>query len=145
MPRYPAAPRDRRITLAALPVLTSPVRVRISLWILAAIFTIAGILHFTIPDSYTRVVPRWLPAPRLLVYVSGAFQVLGGVGLLIPALRWAAGWGLIALLIAVFPANIQMLQAARAADAPAWGQLLLWLRLPLQPLLMWWVYRSAIA
>jgi len=89
-------------------------------------------------------VPRWLPAPRLLVYVSGVFEMLGGIGLLVPWVRRWAAWGLIALLIAVFPANIQMLQAAHAASASAWTQALLWLRLPLQPLLMWWVYRSAI-
>ncbi len=88
--------------------------------------------------------PRWLPAPRLLVYVSGVFEMLGGIGLLVPWVRRWAAWGLIALLIAVFPANIQMLQAAHAAAASGWTQALLWLRLPLQPLLMWWVYRSAI-
>lgn len=120
-------------------------RKRISLWILAAIFVIAGMLHFVAPDSYTRIVPKWLPAARLLVYVSAAFEVLGGAGLLVPPVRRAAGWGLIALLVAVFPANIQMLQMARVAGTSGLGQLLLWLRLPLQPLLMWWVYRSAVA
>lgn len=128
-----------------MPLIATPFRIRVSLWVLATVFVVAGALHFAVPDSYTRIVPKWLPAPRLLVYVSGAFELLGGVGLLIPQLRSAAGWGLIALLVAVFPANIQMLQAARSAGAPFWGQLLLWLRLPLQPLLMWWVYRAAIA
>lgn len=131
------------------PLSPSPSRARsgarISVWILAAIFVAAGTLHFVIPGSYTRIVPRWLPAPRLLVYVSGAFELLGGIGLLVtPVRRWAA-WGIILLLIAVFPANIQMLQMAHAAGASAWAQTLLWLRLPLQPLLMWWVYRAAIA
>lgn len=120
-------------------------RASVSLWILAAIFITAGALHFIAPDSYTRIVPRWLPAPRILVYVSGAFELLGGLGLLIRPLRKFAAWGLIALLIAVFPANIQMLQSAHATGALGWAQLLLWLRLPLQPLLMWWVYRTAIA
>ncbi len=118
---------------------------RVSLWILAALFVVAGVLHFVIPDSYTRIVPRWLPAPRLLVYVSGVFEMLGGAGLLVPRVRRPAAWGLIALLIAVFPANIHMLQAAHAAGGPTLAQTLLWIRLPLQPLLMWWVYRSAIA
>lgn len=120
-------------------------RTRVSLWILAAIFIIAGALHFVTPDSYTRIVPHWLPAPKILVYVSGAFELLGGLGLLVRPLRKVAAWGLIALLVAVFPANIQMLQSAHAAGASGWAQLLLWLRLPLQPLLIWWVYRTALA
>ncbi|MGI8508055.1 MAG: DoxX family protein [Gemmatimonadaceae bacterium] len=118
---------------------------RVSLWILVAIFTIAGVLHFIAPDSYTRIVPRWLPAPKVLVYVSGAFELLGGLGLLVRPLRRVAAWGLIALLVAVFPANIHMLQSAYAAGASGWAQILLWFRLPLQPLLMWWVYRTALA
>lgn len=120
-------------------------RARVLLWILAAIFTIAGAMHFIAPDSYTRIVPRWLPVPKILVYVSGAFELLGGLGLLVRPLRKVAAWGLITLLVAVFPANIQMLQSAHAAGASGWAQLILWLRLPLQPLLMWWVYRSANA
>lgn len=122
-----------------------PTRARVSLWILAAIFISAGTLHFIAPDSYTRIVPRWLPKPRMLVYVSGAFELLGGLGLLVRPLRKVAARGLIALLVAVFPANIQMLQSAHATGASGGAQLLLWLRLPLQPLLMWWVYRTAIA
>ncbi|MGI8548138.1 MAG: DoxX family protein [Gemmatimonadaceae bacterium] len=135
--------------MAAIPAPLSSTRARngarVSLWILAALFVVAGVLHFVIPDSYTRIVPRWLPAPRLLVYVSGVFEMLGGVGLLISPVRRPAAWGLIALLIAVLPANIQMLEAAHVAGASALAQTLLWFRLPLQPLLMWWVYRSAIA
>jgi uncharacterized membrane protein len=75
------------------------------------------------------------------VAISGACEIAGGLGLLVPRVRQAAGVGLIALLIAVFPANIQMLLDARAEGAVRWMQVLLWLRLPLQPLLMGWVWR----
>ncbi len=86
--------------------------------------------------------PDGLPRPLELVYLSGVFEVLGGLGLLIPRLRTAAGWGLIALLVAVFPANVHMLiHADRFPMFPYW---LLWIRLPLQGLLIAWVWWTAI-
>jgi uncharacterized membrane protein len=109
---------------------------------LAAVFLIAGVLHFAIPGSYARIMPPWLPHPRALVLLSGAFQVAGGLGVLHPRTRRAAGWGLILLLLAVWPANFQMLHNARASGAPAAAQALLVLRLPLQLLLIGWVWRS---
>jgi uncharacterized membrane protein len=116
----------------------------LSLIVLAAIFVVAGALHFVIPNAYARIMPPWLPAHIPLVYASGVFEILGGVGILIPAVRVAAGWGLIALLIAVFPANIQMLQTAIAQGQSLPWRLALIARLPLQPLLMFWVYQSAV-
>ena len=82
--------------------------------------------------------PPYLPAPRLLVAISGAAEIAGGLGLLIHRLRPAAGWGLIALMIAVFPANIYMAVVADrfAAVGPAW---VWWARVPLQVVLVWWV------
>ena len=112
--------------------------------LLATLFVLVGVLHFVVPGVFERIVPRWLPAPRTLVYLSGVAEIAGGLGLLLPATRTAAAWGLIALLAAVFPANVQMLLDARAAHAAWWWQAALWLRLPLQPLLMWWVYAVAI-
>ncbi len=89
--------------------------------------------------------PRWLPAHRALVYVSGAAELAGAAGLLLPTLRPLAGWGLIALLVAVLPANVQMLQDARANPrTPGWAHVALWVRLPLQLLLMWWVWAAAV-
>lgn len=114
-----------------------------SLWLLAGLFAVAGTLHFIIPKKYIQIVPRSLPWRSALVIVSGACELLGAVGLLVPATRQAAGWGLIVLLAAVFPANVKMLQDAQASEAPGWRRLLLWLRLPLQPLLMGWVFRVA--
>jgi uncharacterized membrane protein len=81
-----------------------------SLYLLAALFVGAGLLHFLHPETYLRIMPPALPAPRLLVLLSGVAEMAGGLGLLLPATRrWAAS-GLLALLLAVFPANIYMLQ-----------------------------------
>ena len=97
-------------------------------------------LHFVRPAIFERIVPPALPAPHLLVLLSGAAEVAGGLGLLLPATRRAAGWGLLALLVAVFPANVYMVGLASALHLPAW---VLWARLPLQPLLLWAVWRAA--
>lgn len=104
---------------------------------------VAGVLHFVRPATYERIIPPGLPWPAALVYVSGLAEIAGGVGLLVPRLRRAAGWGLAALLIAVVPANLYMaVRADRFADLdlPVWA---LWLRLPLQGLLILWLLRVA--
>lgn len=106
---------------------------------LALLFVGAGLLHFIHPEIFERIVPPALPAPRLLVLLSGAAEVAGGLGLLLPATRRWAGWGLLALLVAVFPANVYMVGLADALHIPVW---VLWARLPLQPLLMWAVWRA---
>jgi len=110
---------------------------------IAALFVVAGVLHFAIPRSYESIVPPYLPARLFLVYLSGACELAGGVGLLVPRTRRAAALGLIALLAAVFPANVQMLAAAVAAGKPQWQVALLWLRLPLQFVLMGFIWRTA--
>ena len=109
-------------------------------YLLALLMVFAGVMHFVRPRGFARIVPRYLPAPMLLVYVSGAAEILLGVGLLLPATqRWAA-WGLIALYVAVFPANVNMAvnHIGFGRDpGPLW---LLWLRLPLQLVLIAWAY-----
>ena len=109
---------------------------------LCALFIFAGTMHFVIPASYASIIPDWVPYPVGMVYLTGLAEIAGGVGLLIGRLRRAAALGLIALLVAVFPANVQMLQDAIAADASPLYQALLFLRLPIQPLLIVWVYRA---
>lgn len=116
---------------------------RASRLLLAAVFVFGGMMHFVIPASYVGIMPPWLPWHGGLVYLSGVLEIAGGVGLLIPRTRRAAGTGLILLLIAVWPANLQMVLAARAADRPLWHEALLWLRLPLQLLLIWWAWRAS--
>lgn len=105
---------------------------------LAALFVAAGVAHFAMPDVYVRAVPPSLPYPRALVLVSGAFELLGGVGLLVPRLRVAAAWGLIALLVAVFPANVHM--ALHPEEFPRLPPAALWARLPFQAVLVAWAY-----
>jgi uncharacterized membrane protein len=119
-------------------------RVTLSLALIALLFIGSGILHFVKPDYYVRIMPPWLPAPLALVLISGAFEIVGGAAVLLPATRTLAGWGLILLLLAVFPANVQMLLNARAAHAsPLWVAGLV-ARLPLQVALIYWVFRAAI-
>jgi len=109
---------------------------------LAGFFIVAGALHFAVPGFYLAMMPPWLPAHRELVIASGLAEMAGGVGVLLERWRRPAGIGLLVLLLAVFPANIQMLLNARAVNEP---ELLLWLRLPLQILLLWWVWRVAVS
>jgi uncharacterized membrane protein len=119
-----------------------PILRRISIYLLALLFVGAGVLHFVAPAPYLRIMPPYLPTPLLLVYISGAAEIAGGIGLLLPATRRLAGWGLLALLVAVFPANVYMLQAHGTGMAvPLWA---LWLRLPLQLVLMAWVGWAAL-
>lgn len=112
---------------------------RFSRYALVLLFVGAGVLHFVRPLPYVRIVPPYLPAPLLLVYLSGAAELAGGLGLLFPATRRLAAWGLLALLVAVFPANVYMLQThgTGLSVVPLWA---LWLRLPLQAVLMAWVW-----
>ena len=116
----------------------------LSLWALALFFVAGGINHFRSPEFYLSMMPPWLPAHLLLVQVSGVCEVLGGIGVLVPATRVVAGWGLVALLVAVFPANLQMAlhpEAHVARGMPLWG---LYLRLPLQAVFIAWVWWAAI-
>ena len=92
------------------------------------------------PGYYEKLVPSYLPAPSALVALSGAAEIVGGVGLLVPRFRQAAGAGLILLLVAVFPANVEMLRLALVSGSSAWVETALWARLPLQALLIWWIW-----
>jgi uncharacterized membrane protein len=111
--------------------------------LLAAFFIIGGVMHFVLPATYAGVMPPWLPWHAALVALSGVAEVAGGIGVLVPPLRRAAGWGLIVLSVAVLPANVQMLQDGLAAARPGWQIALLVIRLPLQAALIWWIWRVA--
>ena len=111
---------------------------------LAVFFIAAGILHFVFPASYAKIVPDWLPWHAGLVVVSGLFEIAGGVGVLFDSTRRLAGIGLIALCLAVLPANVQMLQDAYAAGASSAWLALLWVRLPAQALLIFWIWRATL-
>jgi uncharacterized membrane protein len=109
-------------------------------WVLTVFMTVAGLNHFLAPAPYVAMMPAALPAPLALVYISGVAEILGGLGLILPATRRLAAWGLIALFIAIFPANINMaVNHLPLGDRvlPTWA---LWARLPLQFVLMAWAY-----
>ena len=109
---------------------------------LSVFYLVAGSLHFLRPRVYEAIMPAALPAKRELVYASGAAELLGGAAVLHPRTRRAAGWWLIATLVAIFPANVNMaVNAGRFRRIPA---SLLWVRLPLQALLIAWAWRVAV-
>jgi uncharacterized membrane protein len=113
-------------------------------FLLAAFFVVAGLNHFRMPATYLAMMPEWVPAPYAMNIISGGCEVLGGAGILIPRLRIAAGWGLIALMVAVFPAN---LHAALLGRMPGFSvsPTVLWLRLPFQAVFIAWIAWVAIA
>ena len=112
--------------------------------LLAIFFVVAGANHFRVPDIYLGMMPPWLPWPRALVQISGWAEILGGLGVLVPFTRRFSGWGLILLLIAVFPANIHVALQGRMPGLEV-SPLMLWLRLPLQIVFFAWVWWTAVA
>ena len=107
--------------------------------IMAVLYIAAGASHFTLTRAYMRITPDYLPAHREIVLLSGAAEIAGGLGLLLPQTRRTAAWGIVILLIAVFPANLWMTQhPERFPNFPLWA---LWLRLPLQLALIAWAWQ----
>jgi uncharacterized membrane protein len=102
-------------------------------------FVFTGISHFIMPDKFMMMMPPFLPFPLLLIYVSGFFEILGGMGLIIPKTKRAAAFGLVLLLIAVFPANIYVALNNTQLGGYMNYQLYQWVRLPLQIALILWV------
>jgi len=132
----------RQIVLYCRLILRTIVRL-----LLAALFLFAGTLHLRHPDDFLPVMPPWIPYHLPCIIISGVFELLGGIGLLVPAraVQVLTGWGLALLLVAVFPANIYMAVAhvqLRGLDLQPWME---WTRLPFQPLLIvavLWVTRA---
>jgi uncharacterized membrane protein len=109
---------------------------------LGGFFLFAGLMHFLKPRPYVAIVPDALPRKREIVFASGVAEMAGGAGVLVPATRRVAGWWLIATLLAIFPANVNMaVNSERFRKVP---EPLLWIRLPLQALLIGWVWRVAV-
>lgn len=114
-------------------------------WVMGAFYVAAGVSHFVNPDFFVEIVPPHLPWKLGLVHVSGVAEILLGAAVVLPPTRRFAAWGIIALLIAVFPANIYMATfQIRPPHAPEWmqgaGPMQLWLRLPMQGVLALWAW-----
>lgn len=110
----------------------------LSLYLQALLYIAAGTNHFINPRPYLAIMPPYIPAHSAMVVVSGVAEIVLGIGLLFPTTRSISAWGLILLLLAIFPANIFMAASNRFRNVPTW---LRWARLPLQGLLIWWAYR----
>jgi uncharacterized membrane protein len=111
-------------------------------WVVGLFFMAAGANHFVNPKPYLSMMPSYLPAHAALVQISGAAEILGGIGVFPAKTRRFAAWGLILLLVAVFPANLNVaLHGWPGGNYPDW---VLWSRLPLQAILIWWVYRICV-
>ena len=108
--------------------------------LLAVFFTTAGLLHFLRPGMYEEIVPDYLPSHRELVLVSGGAEIAGALGVIPGRTRRLAGLWLAGLLVAVFPANVHM--ALHPDRYPGLAPALLWVRLALQPLAIWWALRA---
>lgn len=112
-------------------------------WLLGLLFIAAGINHFRSPGVYVSMIPPWLPSPALLNDISGGAEILGGFGILIPIMRRTAAWGLILLLLAVFPANLHVaIHGWPGAHFPQW---VLWARLPFQAVFIVWVHFTCLS
>ena len=114
-------------------------------WLLSLAVAASGVGHFVIAGAFVAMVPPWLPAPGLLVSISGACELAGAVGLQIPRTRVWAAWGLIALFIAVFPANVHMAVRQISPGGMHMEPWMLWARLPLQAVFVawaWWYTRE---
>ena len=107
-------------------------------WLFGVLFVLAGLNHFRDPAFYINIMPPYLPWHAELVAISGVAEVALGVMMLFQHWSALAGWGLIALLIAVFPANLHM--AMHPERFPAIAPIALWLRLPVQGVLIAWAY-----
>lgn len=108
------------------------------LYLMAFIYVVAGINHFRSPKLYKKIIPPYFPNPKLLNILSGAIEIILGAALLVPELSNYAAWGIIALLIAVFPTHIYMFQNPKARmGMPKWALLL---RMPFQLVLIYWAY-----
>ncbi len=112
--------------------------------LISLLFIAGGANHFRSPALYAEIMPPYLPFPLALVYLSGLAEIAGGVGVAIPKTRRAAGWGLLALLLAIFPANIYMATDKVVPGGYQIPDALLWARLPLQFVLMFWVWSATL-
>ena len=111
----------------------------ISLYFMAVLYLAAGVNHFTNTKMYMRIMPQYIPFHKPIVLISGVVEISLGVLLMIPSSSIIGAWGIIALLIAVFPANVHHLTSSKKVKGV--GKMVLILRLPLQAVLIYWAYQ----
>jgi uncharacterized membrane protein len=114
---------------------------KLSLYLMIALYIAAGLNHFINPDFYLKIMPPWIPYHKEMVFISGVCEISFAVLLIFPSTRRVGAWGIILLLVAVFPANVQMLLNYNNENNP-----LLWVaivRLPVQLILIWWAWGFA--
>ncbi len=116
----------------------------VHLFFIGGIFMLAGLLHFLKPVMYIRIMPDYIPYHKAMVYISGGAEIFGGLGIMIPTFRHYAAWGLILLLIAVFPANLDMAMKGYKKHGLTKYTWILLLRLPLQFVLIYWIFWAGI-
>ncbi len=110
----------------------------LSLYIMSAIYILAGLNHFRVPKIYLTIMPPYIPYPEFMVFISGVIEVILGAALLWPPTTSMAAWGIVALLMAILPPHIYMIQNQKNwSKIPIWA---LWLRLPMQAILIYWAY-----
>ena len=109
-----------------------------SILIISLFFLIGGIAHFVYLDTFMSTVPTYLNFHKELVLISGVFELLGAIGILVPQTQRFAGVGLIVLALSVFPANINM--AMHPENFPEISEILLYIRLPLQFIFIWFIW-----
>lgn len=108
----------------------------IDLYFMAGMYVIAGLLHFVLPKAYLRIMPRYLPYPKRLVYLSGLGEIILGVGLCFEKTKQYAIWGIVLMLLIFLVVHFNMLRGEKeAAGIPKW---ILILRIPLQFGLIFW-------
>jgi uncharacterized membrane protein len=106
-------------------------------------FLITGSNHFTTPERFDFMMPPYLPWPRQLIYISGFFEILGGIGMILPRTRRMAGWGLSLLLLCVLPANIHVAVSGGSVPGLPEQTWYYWVRLPFQIVFVWWALWSS--
>lgn len=114
--------------------------------VMGLVYVVAGVLHFLVPRAFARIVPPSLPRPVGLVYLSGLAEVVLGAGVMVRRTRSLSAWGIVALLVAVFPANVHMATSGMVPEsvpdrARGLARAGLWARLPLQGVLVLWAWR----
>ena len=115
------------------------------LYVMGTLYVVAGVTHFLVPEAFAQIVPPVLPFPLALAYLSGVAEIALGLGVLFDRTRTLAAWGLVALLVAVFPANVYMATSGVVVTEGVSGTLdpspaVRWGRLPLQVVLVAWAW-----